>query len=252
VLARSLGLQFQRIQFTSDMLPADIIGVSVYERESGVFKFHPGPIFAQVILADEVNRATPKTQSALLEAMEEHQVTAEGETRKLPAPFFVIATQNPAEQVGTFPLPESQLDRFTMRIELGYPDRDAERALLSGTDRRDLLATLDPCMTPAELTEVQAGVQRIHVSPALLDYVQALVEHTRRSPDYVAGLSPRAALALVHSARAWALLEGRDKVLPEDVQAILPGVAAHRLRPAHDSARRIDVGAQLLAAVPIP
>jgi MoxR-like ATPase len=252
VLARSLGLQFQRIQFTSDMLPADIIGVSVYERERGDFKFHPGPIFAQVILADEVNRATPKTQSALLEAMEEHQVTAEGETRKLPAPFFVIATQNPAEQVGTFPLPESQLDRFTMRIELGYPDRAAERSLLSGTDRRDLLATLDPCMTPAELEEVQAGVQRIHVSPALLDYVQALVEHTRRSPDYVAGLSPRAALALVHSARAWALLEGRDKVLPEDVQAILPGVAAHRLRPAHDSARRIDVGAQLLAAVPIP
>jgi MoxR-like ATPase len=252
VLARSLGLQFQRIQFTSDMLPADIIGVSVYERESGGFKFHPGPIFAQVILADEVNRATPKTQSALLEAMEEHQVTAEGETRKLPAPFFVIATQNPSEQVGTFPLPESQLDRFTMRIELGYPDRDAERALLSGTDRRDLLATLEPCMTPAELMEVQAGVQRVHVAPALLDYVQALVEHTRRSPDYAAGLSPRAALALVHSARAWALLEGRDKVLPEDVQAILPGVAAHRLRPAHDSARRVDVGAQLLAAVPIP
>ena len=252
VLARSLGLQFQRIQFTSDMLPADIIGVSVYERESGVFKFHPGPIFAQVILADEVNRATPKTQSALLEAMEEHQVTAEGETRKLPAPFFVIATQNPSEQVGTFPLPESQLDRFTMRIELGYPDREAERALLSGTDRRDLLATLEPCMTPAELMELQAGVQRIHVAPALLDYVQALVEHTRRSPDYVAGLSPRAALGMVHSARAWALLEGRDKVLPEDVQAILPGVAAHRLRPAHDSARRVDVGAQLLAAGPIP
>jgi len=252
VLARSLGLQFQRIQFTSDMLPADIIGVSVYERERGGFKFHPGPIFAQVILADEVNRATPKTQSALLEAMEEHQVTAEGETRKLPAPFFVIATQNPSEQVGTFPLPESQLDRFTMRIELGYPDRDAERALLSGTDRRDLLATLEPCMTPAELTELQAGVQHIHVAAALLDYVQALVDHTRRSPDYIAGLSPRAALALVHSARAWALLEGRDKVLPEDVQAILPGVAAHRLRPAHDSARRIDVGAQLLAAVPIP
>ena len=148
VLARSLGLHFQRIQFTSDMLPADILGVSIYERDSGNFKFHPGPIFAQVILADEVNRATPKTQSALLEAMEEHQVTAEGETRKLPEPFFVIATQNPSEQVGTFPLPESQLDRFLMRIELGYPDRDAERALLSGTDRRDLLATLDPCMTP--------------------------------------------------------------------------------------------------------
>ena len=252
VLARTLGLNFQRIQFTSDMLPADIIGVSIYERETGGFKFHPGPIFAQVILADEVNRATPKTQSALLEAMEEHQVTAEGETRKLPEPFFVIATQNPSEQVGTFPLPESQLDRFTMRIELGYPDRGAERALLSGTDRRDLLATLDPCMTPAELMELQANVQRIHVSGALLDYVQAIVEHTRRSPDYVAGLSPRAALAIIHTARAWAMLEGRDKVIPEDVQAILPGVAAHRLRPANDAARRIDVGAQLLAAVPIP
>jgi MoxR-like ATPase len=252
VLARSLGLHFQRIQFTSDMLPADILGVAVYERDSGSFKFHPGPIFAQVILADEVNRSTPKTQSALLEAMEEHQVTAEGETRKLPEPFFVIATQNPSEQVGTFPLPESQLDRFMMRIELGYPDRDAERALLCGTDRRDLLATLDPCMSPAELMELQAAVQRIYVAPALLDYVQAIVEHTRRSPDYVAGLSPRAALALVHSARAWAMLEGRDKVLPEDVQAILPGVAAHRLRPAHDMQRRVDVGAQLLAAVPIP
>jgi MoxR-like ATPase len=252
VLARSLGLHFQRIQFTSDMLPADILGVAVYERDSGSFKFHPGPIFSQVILADEVNRSTPKTQSALLEAMEEHQVTAEGETRKLPEPFFVIATQNPSEQVGTFPLPESQLDRFMMRIELGYPDRDAERALLSGTDRRDLLATLDPCMSPAELMELQAAVQRIYVAPALLDYVQAIVEHTRRSPDYVAGLSPRAALALVHSARAWAMLEGRDKVIPEDVQAILPGVAAHRLRPAHDVQRRVDVGAQLLAAVPIP
>ena len=252
VLGRTLGLHFQRIQFTSDMLPADIIGVSVYERDSGAFKFHPGPIFAQVILADEVNRATPKTQSALLEAMEEHQVTVEGETRKLPEPFFVIATQNPSEHVGTFPLPESQLDRFLMRIELGYPDRDAERALLSGADRRDMLASLDPCMSPAELVEQQGNAQRVHVAPALLDYVQAIVEHTRRSPDYVTGLSPRAALALVHSARAWALLEGRDKVIPEDVQAVLPGVAAHRLRPAHDAERRVDVGAQLLAAVPIP
>jgi MoxR-like ATPase len=252
VLGRALGLHFQRIQFTSDMLPADIIGVSVYERDTGAFKFHPGPIFAQVILADEVNRATPKTQSALLEAMEEHQVTVEGETRKLPEPFFVIATQNPSEQVGTFPLPESQLDRFLMRIELGYPDRDAERALLSGSDRRDLLASLDPCMSPAELVEQQSNAQRVHVASALLDYVQAIVEYTRRSPDYVAGLSPRAALALVHSARAWALLEGRDKVIPEDVQTVLPGVAAHRLRPAHEAARRVDVGAQLLAAVPIP
>jgi MoxR-like ATPase len=252
VLARSLGLHFQRIQFTSDMLPADIIGVSVYERDTGGFKFHPGPIFAQVILADEVNRATPKTQSALLEAMEEHQVTAEGETRKLPEPFFVIATQNPSEQVGTFPLPESQLDRFLMRIELGYPGREAERALLAGVDRRDLLAGMDPCMAPGELVELQENVQRVHIAPALLDYVQAIVEHTRRSPEFVAGLSPRAALALVHAARAWALIDGRDKVIPEDVQAVLPGVAAHRLRPAHDAVRRIDAGAMLLAAVPIP
>ena len=252
VLARTLGLNFQRIQFTSDMLPADIIGVSIYERNAGAFKFHPGPVFSQVILADEVNRATPKTQSALLEAMEEHQVTAEGETRKLPEPFFVIATQNPTEQVGTFPLPESQLDRFLMRIELGYPDRDAERALLSGVDRRDILAGLAPCMAPGELVELQENAQRVHVAPALLDYAQAIVEHTRRSPDFAAGLSPRAALALVHSARAWALIEGRDKVIPEDVQAVLPGVAAHRLRPAHDGARRIDIGATLLAAVPIP
>jgi MoxR-like ATPase len=252
VLARTLGLNFQRIQFTSDMLPADIIGVSIYERDAGAFKFHPGPIFSQVILADEVNRATPKTQSALLEAMEEHQVTAEGETRKLPEPFFVIATQNPTEQVGTFPLPESQLDRFLMRIELGYPDRDAERALLAGVDRRDILANLEPCMAPGELVELQQKAQRVHVAPALLDYAQALVEHTRRSPEFVAGLSPRAALALVHSARAWALIEGRDKVIPEDVQAVLPGVAGHRLRPAHDATRRVDLDATLLAAVPIP
>jgi MoxR-like ATPase len=252
VLAKSLGLHFQRIQFTSDMLPADILGVSIYERDSGEFRFHPGPIFAQVILADEVNRATPKTQSALLEAMEEHQVTAEGETRKLPEPFFVIATQNPTEQVGTFPLPESQLDRFLMRIELGYPDRAAERALLSGTDRRDLLANLDPCMNPAELVELQAQAQQVHVAPALLDYVQALVEHTRRAQEFTAGLSPRAALAILHSARAWALIEGRDKVIPEDVQAVLPGVAGHRLRAANDAARRIDLGAALIAAVPIP
>ena len=252
VLARSLGLHFQRIQFTSDMLPADILGVSIYERDSGAFRFHPGPIFAHVILADEVNRATPKTQSALLEAMEEHQVTAEGETRKLPEPFFVIATQNPSEQVGTFPLPESQLDRFLMRIELGYPDRDAERALLSGADRRGLLAELGPCMTPAELIALQEAAQKITVAPALLDYVQALVDHTRRSQDFTAGLSPRAALAIVHSARAWALIEGRDKVIPEDVQAVLPGVAGHRLRPAQDGARKIDVGAALIAAVPIP
>ena len=252
VLAKSLGLGFQRIQFTSDMLPADILGVSIFERDAGTFKFHPGPIFAQVILADEVNRATPKTQSALLEAMEEHQVTADGQTRALPEPLFVIATQNPTEQVGTFPLPESQLDRFLMRIELGYPDRAAERALLSGTDRRDLLAGLAPCMAPAELVALQAEVQKVTVAPALIDYVQAIVEHTRRSPEFAAGLSPRASLALVHSARAWAFIEGRDKVIPEDVQAVLPGVATHRLRPAQDLSRRGDIARALLEAVPIP
>ncbi len=252
VLARSLGLAFQRIQFTSDMLPADIIGVSIYERDTGAFKFHPGPVFSNVVLADEVNRATPKIQSALLEAMEEHQVTTEGETRPLPEPFFVIATQNPTEQVGTFPLPESQLDRFMMRIELGYPDRAAERALLAGTDRRDLLRRLGASITPEQLLALQAEVSRVHAAPALLDYVQAIVEHTRRSADYAAGLSPRAALALVQCARAWALIEGRDKVLPEDLQAVLPGVASHRLRSAQGASRTRDTGADLIAAVPIP
>ncbi|MGH8682715.1 MAG: AAA family ATPase [Burkholderiales bacterium] len=254
VLARSLGLGFHRIQFTSDLLPADILGVSVYERDSGTFKFHPGPIFAQLILADEVNRATPKTQSALLEAMEEHQVTAEGETRRLPEPFFVVATQNPSHQVGTFPLPESQLDRFQMRIELGYPDRDAERALLQGVERRDLIATLEPCLSPGELVELQALVKRVHIAPALFDYIQAIVEHTRRSPEFVTGLSPRAALALAACARAWALIEGRDHVLPEDVQAVLPGVATHRLHPVVNGVRRTssDIAVGLVEAVPIP
>jgi MoxR-like ATPase len=254
VLAKLLGLNFHRIQFTSDMLPADIIGVSVYERENASFKFHPGPIFSQLILADEVNRATPKTQSALLEAMEEHQVTAEGETRRLPEPFFVVATQNPSHNVGTFPLPESQLDRFLMRIELGYPDRDAERQLLQGAERRDMIAGLDACLAPGDLMNLQAMVKTVHVAPALFDYIQALIEHTRRSPEYAAGLSPRAALALVHAARAWALLEGRDKVVPEDVQAVLPGVAGHRLRPVHDGVRQtsMDKAGGLISAVPIP
>jgi MoxR-like ATPase len=254
VLARTLGLAFHRIQFTSDMLPADIIGVSIYDRESGTFKFHPGPVFAQLVLADEVNRATPKTQSALLEAMEEHQVTAEGETRRLPEPFFVIATQNPSHQVGTFPLPESQLDRFQMRVELGYPDRDAERALLQGVDRRDMTASLEPCLGPGELIALQAAVRQVHVAPALVDYVQALVEYTRRSPDYVNGLSPRAALALLACARAWALIEGRDRVIPEDVQAVLPGVAGHRLHPLVNGVRRTssDIAVGLVEAVAIP
>jgi len=254
VLAKLMGLAFHRISFTSDMLPADIIGVSIFDRETSGFKFHPGPIFCQLILADEVNRATPKTQSALLEAMEEHQVTTEGETRRLPEPFFVIATQNPSHQVGTFPLPESQLDRFLMRIEIGYPGHDAERALLQGVERRDIIATLSPCLAPDDLPRVQAEVRTIHASPALLDYIQAIVEHTRRSPEYTTGLSPRAALALLNSARAWALLEGRDKVVPEDVQAVLPGIAGHRLRPVHDGVHRssLDTAEGLISAVPIP
>jgi MoxR-like ATPase len=253
-LAASLGLGFQRIQFTSDLLPADILGVSIYDRNGGGFQFHPGPIFNQVVLADEVNRATPKAQSALLEAMEEHQVTTEGETRRLPQPFFVIATQNPSHQVGTFPLPESQLDRFLMRIELGYPDNEAERALLQGQDRRDLLETIEPCMGIKELIELQQCAQTVHTSAALLDYVQALVNHTRRSADYVNGLSPRAALALLHAARTWTLMDGRGHVVPEDVQAVLPGVVGHRLAPAGEATRvnGSDVAAHLVSQVAIP
>ena len=253
-LASSLGLGFQRIQFTSDLLPADIIGVSIFNRENGGFQFHPGPIFHQVILADEVNRATPKAQSALLEAMEEHQVTAEGETRLLPQPFFVIATQNPSYQVGTFPLPESQLDRFLMRVHLGYPDNEAERALLQGVDRRDLLQGLKPSMNAAGLVELQQRAQQVHASSALLDYVQALVTHTRRTADYVNGLSPRAALALLHAARAWALMSGRGHVVPEDVQAVLPGVVGHRLVPTGQVSRvtSSDIAAHLVKQVAIP
>jgi len=253
VLARLLGLDFHRIQFTSDMLPADIIGVSIFDRTSSSFQFHPGPIFSQVILVDEINRATPKTQSALLEAMEERQVTTEGETRLLPEPFFVIATQNPSHQIGTFPLPESQLDRFLMRIELGYPDHAAERELLGGADRRDMITTLAPCMQPSDLLALQSEVPKIQVSDALIAYVQAIAEYTRRSPEYEAGLSPRATLALLRAARAWALIDGRNMVLPEDIQAVLPSVATHRLH-RHSGTRmsHADAGAALIAAVPIP
>jgi MoxR-like ATPase len=253
-LASSLGLGFQRIQFTSDMLPADILGVSIYDRNTGVFQFHPGPVFAQVVLADEVNRATPKAQSALLEAMEEQQVTIDGETRRLPEPFFVIATQNPSHLIGTFPLPESQLDRFLMRIELGYPDTEAERALLQGEDRRDLLAQLQPCMEPKTLLELQREAQQVYTSGALLDYVQALVGHTRLSADFAHGLSPRAALAVLHAARAWALMDTRRHVLPEDVQAVLPGVVGHRLAPAGGAGQvnSMDIAEQLIRQVPIP
>jgi len=254
VLARTLGLQFQRIQFTSDLLPADILGVSVYQRDTANFKFHAGPIFAQMILADEVNRATPKAQSALLEAMEEQQVTIEGVTRPLPTPFFVIATQNPTHQIGTFPLPESQFDRFLMRIRLGYPDAQAERGLLSGVDRRDLVARLTPQMDTVELLTLQQQVRQVFVSPALLDYVQAILKHTRESASYAHGLSPRAGLALLAAARAWALLDGRKAVIPEDVQAVLPGVSSHRLQKTQDTqASDSDTLArELIAAVAIP
>ena len=234
VLARLIGLQFQRIQFTSDLLPADILGVSIFDRGTSAFRFHPGPVFAQLILADEINRATPKTQSALLEAMEERQVTADGETFALPEPFFVIATQNPAHQIGTFPLPESQLDRFLLRIRLGYPDRAAERALLRGEDRRELLERQPAVASPAALVELQHAAQRVHVSEALVDYVQALLGTTRNSPELANGLSPRAGLGLIAAARAWALLDGRDHVLPDDVQTLFPHVAAHRLHLAGD------------------
>ncbi|MBA5605418.1 MoxR family ATPase [Duganella sp. FT3S] len=230
-LAISLGLRFNRIQFTSDLLPADVAGISIYEREKNAFVFHPGPIFTQVLLADEINRATPKTQSGLLEAMEERQVTADGVTRPLPEPFFVIATQNPLHQVGTFPLPESQLDRFLMCLSLGYPDAAAERALLMGEDRRVLLKSLPAAMTPEELAAAQRGLRQIHAAPALIDYVQALAAASRQSGAFAEGMSPRAAIALLQAARAWAALEGRDHVLPEDVQAVLVPVCAHRLRP---------------------
>ncbi|MDD2722917.1 MAG: AAA family ATPase [Methylovulum sp.] len=229
-LAKLLGLHYQRIQFTSDILPADILGASVFDSANNTFKFHPGPVFNQMVLADEVNRATPKAQSALLEAMEEQQVTVEGQTYPLPTPFFVIATQNPSHQIGTFPLPESQLDRFLMRIELGYPDHAAERALLAGQSRQYLLESLVVQLPPQQLQAIQHAVTDIHVSPALLDYCQALINFTRTSPEYPCGLSPRGGLALLRAAKAWALMNQRDAVIPEDVQAVLAAVAGHRLR----------------------
>lgn len=253
-LAHSLGLTYQRIQFTSDLLPADIIGVSIFDRNSSEFHFHKGPIFAQLVLADEVNRATPKAQSALLEAMEEQQVTADGQTYPLSSPFFVIATQNPTYQIGTYPLPESQLDRFLMRLELGYPDAAHERQLLNGRDRRDLLGTLPITMSPAQLLSLQIRVPQVHVSDALLDYLQAIIAYTRRCNKFVAGLSPRAGLALMHAAQAWALMHNHIGVLPEDVQAVMPAVIGHRLAPAAETAlsKPADIGAHVLQSVAIP
>jgi MoxR-like ATPase len=251
VIAQVLGLEFRRVQFTSDLLPADILGVSVYDRNEASFKFHPGPVFTNVLLADEVNRATPKTQSALLEVMEERQATIEGETRILPDPFFVIATQNPISHIGTFPLPESQLDRFLMRIELGYPDARSERNLLMSRGGREHFGELQPVIDAASLLKLQEEVHGIHVSDALLDYLQALLEHTRKSARFVSGLSPRAGLALKQCAQAWALMQGRDYAIPEDVQAVFPGVAGHRLHATSSQDAGKNLVAGILQAVPI-
>lgn len=238
-LATLLGLNYQRIQFTSDILPADILGSSVFDTQNHAFKFHAGPIFNQMILADEINRSTPKAQSALLEAMEERQVTIEGKTYELPQPFFVIATQNPSHQIGTFPLPESQLDRFLMRLELGYPDPDAERALLTGQSRHSLIESLEVRLPPEQLLRMQQAVTQVYASPALLDYLQAIIAYTRESPDYHCGLSPRAGLALLTAAKAWAFMVSRDAVIPEDIQAVLAAVAGHRLRSGHSHSEAI-------------
>ncbi|MBE2264443.1 MAG: AAA family ATPase [Burkholderiaceae bacterium] len=251
-LARTFGLQFSRVQFTADLMPSDLSGVSVYERGQERFVFHPGPVFAQVLLADEINRASPKTQSALLEAMEEKQVTVEGETRALPSPFFVIATQNPHDQLGTYALPESQMDRFLMRISLGYPDRAAERQLLDGSDRRDMVEHLQPLLTAAELTLLQQAVRDVHASPPLLDYMQDLIAATRSGRWFLQGLSPRAGVALLRAARAQALLAGRDYVAPDDVQAILPQTVAHRMIPVSDAGRgAVEQVRAMIEAVPL-
>lgn len=252
-LAVSLGLRFARSQFTADLMPSDLIGVSVYERSKEAFVFHQGPVFTQVLLADEINRAGPKTQSALLEAMEEHQVSVEGETRRLPEPFFVIATQNPTDQLGTYPLPESQLDRFLMCITLGYPDAKSERALLAGQDRREAIQALRPVMNPAELLAAQKAVLAVHASDALLDYLQALIAATRSGRWFVDGLSPRAGIAVLRAAKARALLSQRDYVAPDDLQAVLPQTIAHRLLPTAGAGRgRLEQVRAMIAAVPVP
>ena len=246
------GGEWQRIQFTNDLLPADILGVSVWRREQETFEFRPGPVFANVVLADEINRATPRTQSALLEAMAEQQVSIDGRTHPLPQPFFVIATQNPLDLVGTYPLPDSQLDRFLLRISLGYPDRAQERALLIEPDRRDLLADLEPVLSPADVVELVAATRRLHVSEPVLDYVQSLVEATREHAALQAGLSPRAALALLRTARAHALLQGQEFVLPDNVKQVFPALATHRLQCVPNAGDSSDVVAQLLADTRVP
>ena len=252
-LSRSFGLHFSRVQFTADLMPSDLSGVSIYERQKESFVFHPGPIFAQVLLADEINRASPKTQSALLEAMEERQVTVEGATRPLPVPFFVIATQNPHDQLGTYALPESQMDRFHMRISLGYPDRAAERELLKGSDRRDMVENLKAVLSPHELLELQLQVSDVHAAEPLLSYLQDLMAATRSGRWFLQGLSPRAGIAVMRAARARAFMNGRGYVAPDDIAAVLPQTAAHRLIPVSDAGRgaREQVRA-MLDAVPLP
>lgn len=250
-LARVLGLGYQRIQFTSDLLPADILGVAVFDSGHGAFRFEAGPIFTQLLLADEINRASPKTQSALLEAMEESQVTVEGATRELPAPFFVIATQNPHDQLGTYPLPESQLDRFLMRLSLGYPPAHAERQLLLDPDHRDLLGRQPALLDEASVKAMQAAARAIHVAPAAADYILALVQRTRDAAELRQGLSPRGGLAVRRAAQAWALLDGRDAVLPEDIQQVFPAVVGHRLQARPDSTEAPPTPAEILAAVPL-
>lgn len=249
-LAKTLGLAFQRIQFTSDMLPADILGVAIFNRETQAFSIHKGPIFSQLLLADEVNRATPRTQSALLEAMEERQVTIENTTYDLPEPFFIIATQNPSTQLGTFPLPESQLDRFLMRIELGYPEASAERDLLLGQDRRQLLHDLTAVIDQAELMSLQAQVKAIHISDAIVDYVQAILSYSRESGLFINGLSPRAGIALIHAAQAWAFIEQREMLVPDDIQAVLASVISHRLQPRTEHANH-DFISELIQQIAI-
>lgn len=252
-LARTFGLQFSRVQFTSDLMPGDMTGVSIYERNREEFIFHPGPIFSQVLLADEINRASPKTQSALLEAMEEKQVTVDGQTRPLPQPFFVIATQNPLDEMGTFALPASQLDRFLMCISLGYPDRAAERALLTGVDRRQLIGQMEPVLSGDDFAKLQLEVLQVHAADPLLDYVQNLIAETRNGRWFLQGLSPRAGMAVLRTARAQALLSGRDYVAPDDVQAILPQTIAHRLIPAGDSGRGpVAQVRAMMESVPLP
>lgn len=253
-LAQVFGLGWNRVQFTSDLLPADIIGVSVFDRTSQQFEFRKGPVFTQLLLADEVNRASPRTQSALLEAMEERQVSADGQTYVLPEPFFVVATQNPAEQLGTFALPESQLDRFLMRVELGYPDAAHERELLRGGERRDRLATLQASLDSVRVCELQQRVRRIHVGELLLDYVQRLIQRSREHSDLKLGLSPRAGQGLVRAAQAWSLVQERTSVLPEDVQAVFPAIAAHRLVLRESAAARSvrDLVSEIVRSVPVP